>query len=174
MTSQNRVYVSLNGSAEEIFEKSNARDASVVAFGPHSAEAWDSCDGAGGPDKLFRVVKTINERSFFGKLCFFGKAETRVYQRVERKTGGTVVVRSFFRLRGFPTTVVAEIAENEAILTWEVGAGPSCFPWNEDEARAAAEAVVAGRVCKLADVMRAAMPPAGIGATYPDDESADA
>lgn len=168
MTSPNRIHVALAGSAEEIFEKSNSRDPSAAAFGPHSAEMWDSITGICGKDKLFRVVKAKTERSFLRRLWFFGyKAETHVYQRVERKSGGTVVVRSFFRLRGFHVSVAAELAENEAVISWEVTTAPSCFPWNEDEERARVEAIVAGRVAKLADALRAALPPVGIGAAYP-------
>lgn len=175
MSSPNRIHVTLEGSAEEIFEKSNARDVSVAAFGSHAADVWNPIRGVCGNDKMFRVVTTTDERSFIKKLWFFGhKTETRVYQRVDRKPRDIVVVRSFFRLRGFHVSVVAELAQNEAVLTWEVTTAPACFPWNEDEARAAVEAIVAGRVAKLADALQAAMPPTGIGATYPDDEAADA
>lgn len=174
MAPSNRIHVTLEGTAEDIFDVSNARDGSVAAFGPHSADVWNPVSGVCGADKLFRVVTTTNERSFLRKLWFFGhKTETRVYQRVERKAGGIVIVRSFFRLRGFHVSVVAELAQNEAVLTWDVSTAPSCFPWNEDEARAAVETIVAGRVARLADALQAAMPPIGIDTTYPDEEPAD-
>lgn len=172
MCSPNRIHVSLSGSVDEIFDTSNTRGASIAAFGPHSADVWNRADGARGKDTMFRVVSATDTRPFFKKLvCFGASSPTRVYQRVDRKPGNAMVVRSFFRIRGFHVSVIAEIAKNEAILSWDVTSAPSCYPWNEDEARATVEAVVSGRVARLAEALKTALPVNDIDDTYPDEDT---